>query len=75
MRMTQRQLLLAAVVLVAIARLHGLVLAQAIEARMLRDAATSGRRFFVNLLDPVVGLLPEFPGSTPAGCSMTTTWR
>lgn len=30
---------------------------------LLRDASTSGRRFLVNLLDPVVGLLPEFPGS------------
>ena len=63
MRMTRRQFLLAAGVLVAIERLHGLILAQAIEARMLRDAATSGRRFLVNLLDPAVGLLPEFPGS------------
>jgi hypothetical protein len=63
MRMTQRQFLLADGVLVAIERLHGLILAQAIEARMLRDAATSGRRFLVNLLDPAVGLLPGFPGS------------
>jgi hypothetical protein len=63
MRMTRRRFLLAAGVLVAIERLHGLILAQAIAARMLRDAATSGRRFLVNLLDPAVGLLLEFPGS------------
>jgi hypothetical protein len=60
--MTRRQFLLAAGALVAIDRLLALVSAQAIETRTLRDAATRGRRFLVNLFDPAVGLLPEFPG-------------
>jgi hypothetical protein len=60
--LSRRQFLQGAAVLAAGQRSR-LASAQDIDRRVLGESATKARKFLINLIDPSLDILPEFPGS------------